>query len=286
MLTTLVLAALIAQPPAGEAPKAQPPATPPATTPAEPKKDDAVKTVTAQPAEPTPAIKPVTLPSGVVIEDLVEGNGDESKPGTSVVVNYKGMLKDGKVFDSTEGRGTAMFPLFGVIKGWQEGIPGMKVGGKRRLTIPAKLAYGSREIKNPKTEEVIIPAFSDLVFEVELVATMLIEDIKVGEGEEVKPNATVTAHYLGTRRKDGFEFDSSYKHGTEPSTFGLNQVIKGWTWGLPGMKVGGKRKLTIPWQLAYGEAGRGKDIPPKADLVFEITLTAVQNPPQVVLPTN
>ncbi|MBL8990806.1 MAG: FKBP-type peptidyl-prolyl cis-trans isomerase [Phycisphaerae bacterium] len=250
-------------PPANEA--AKPDAAPAATQPAAPGTD--------KPAE----TKPVTLPSGVVIEDLKVGTGDEVKGLTSVVANYKGMLKDGTVFDSTEGKPPAAFPLWGVIKGWREGVPGMKVGGKRRLTIPAAMAYGEREIKNG--DKVIIPANSDLIFEIDLVATMLIEDVKEGDGPACQPMATVKAEYRGTRRSDGVEFDSSARTG-QALTFSLDEVIKGWTWGLPGMKVGGTRKLVIPWQLAYGEAGRGDKIPPKADLVFEITLKGVENPPR------
>lgn len=99
---------------------------------------------------------------------------------------------------------------------------------------------------------------------------MQIEDIVVGSGIECKPNATVKVHYRGTLL-NGTEFDSSYKRG-EPIEFALQRLIVGWQEGIPGMKVGGKRKLTIPWQKAYGEHGSPPAIPPRADLIFEIEL--------------
>lgn len=104
---------------------------------------------------------------------------------------------------------------------------------------------------------------------------VLIEDFVVGEGEEVQPGATVTIHYRGTL-KDGTEFDSSYSRN-QPATFPLGNLIKGWQEGIPGMKVGGKRKLTIPWSLAYGERGAPPKIPPKSDLIFEIEMLGVRN---------
>lgn len=103
-------------------------------------------------------------------------------------------------------------------------------------------------------------------------------DTKVGTGEEVKPGATVTAHYTGAVAATGIIFQSSHDTG-QPVPFSLDGVIKGWTDGVPGMKVGGIRRLVIPYALAYGEAGRPDGgIPAKADLVFDIELTAVQNP--------
>jgi FKBP-type peptidyl-prolyl cis-trans isomerase len=95
-------------------------------------------------------------------------------------------------------------------------------------------------------------------------------DVVVGTGPEAKKGDTVKVHYTGTLL-NGKEFDSSRGKDPFELTIGQGQVIKGWDEGLPGMKVGGKRTLTIPWQLAYGEKGSGS-IPPKAALKFEIEL--------------
>jgi FKBP-type peptidyl-prolyl cis-trans isomerase len=110
--------------------------------------------------------KVVTTKSGLKYEDLKEGTGPEAKKGDTVEVHYVGTLTDGKKFDSSRDRGEPFsFPLGAgrVIKGWDEGVAGMKVGGKRKLTIPPELAYGKRGAGG------VIPPDATLVFEVELL---------------------------------------------------------------------------------------------------------------------
>jgi FKBP-type peptidyl-prolyl cis-trans isomerase FkpA len=96
------------------------------------------------------------------------------------------------------------------------------------------------------------------------------DDIVVGEGEEVLPSDTVTINYTGALASDGTIFDSSV--GGEPATFPLDNLIVGWQEGIPGMKVGGVRRLYIPAAKGYGEAGSGESIPPNSDLIFDIEL--------------
>ena len=101
-----------------------------------------------------------------------------------------------------------------------------------------------------------------------------IKDLTKGTGPEVKsPSSSVTVNYVGVLYKGGKEFDSSWKRG-ETATFSLSGVIPGWTKGIPGMKVGGRRELIIPAELAYGAKGSPPTIPPNAPLVFVIDLLA------------
>jgi FKBP-type peptidyl-prolyl cis-trans isomerase len=107
-------------------------------------------------------------------------------------------------------------------------------------------------------------------------AKLGIQDLVVGKGTEAKRGDSVVVHYVGTLT-DGKEFDSSKKHG-KPFDFvlGAGRVIKGWDEGVSGMKVGGKRKLTVPPSYGYGERGFPPVIPPNATLLFEVELLEVK----------
>ncbi|MBI3965396.1 MAG: FKBP-type peptidyl-prolyl cis-trans isomerase [Chloroflexi bacterium] len=135
----------------------------------------------AAPASASPAAKPavsasptggaggasVKTPSGLEYEDVVVGTGEEARAGRTVSVHYTGRLTNGTKFDSSVDRGQPFeFPLGAgrVIRGWDEGVAGMKVGGKRKLTIPPDLGYGARGAGN------VIPPNATLVFDVELLA--------------------------------------------------------------------------------------------------------------------
>jgi FKBP-type peptidyl-prolyl cis-trans isomerase len=215
-----------------------------------------------------------TSKSGLKMEDVKVGDGPEAKVLDFVEVHYTGWLTDGKQFDSSVDRGEPLPLVLGashVIKGWEEGVAGMKEGGKRKLQIPPDLAYGPRGRPG-------IPENATLVFEIELLKVkpgVKIEDLKVGDGQEAKPRDNIQVHYTG-KLANGKQFDSSV--GKAPYTFrlGTRKVIAGWDAGLAGMKVGGKRKLTISPEAGYGETGQGNDIPPNSTLIFEVELVKVQ----------
>jgi FKBP-type peptidyl-prolyl cis-trans isomerase len=122
------------------------------------------------PSTPTTEAKPeskiITTKSGLKYEDLAVGDGAEAKKKKDVTVNYRGTLEDGTLFDESYGREPFTFKLGAgqVIKGWDEGVKGMKEGGKRRLVIPAKLGYGSTGTPGGP-----IPPDATLIFEVELI---------------------------------------------------------------------------------------------------------------------
>ncbi len=108
------------------------------------------------------------------------------------------------------------------------------------------------------------------------MSELIIEDLTVGNGDEAVAGKTVIVHYTGWLT-NGSKFDSS-KDRNDPFDFrlGAGQVIRGWDQGVAGMQVGGKRKLTIPPEMAYGSRGAGGVIPPNATLVFEVELLAVR----------
>ena len=214
------------------------------------------------------------------IEELKVGTGAEAKTGDEVQVHYTGWLTDGTKFDSSVDRGQPFSFTLGVgmvIRGWDEGVVGMKVGGKRKLTIPAHMGYGARGAGG------VIPPNATLVFEVELLGItevppegeLVIEEVLEGKGEAAANGRTVRVHYRGCL-EDGTVFDSSYERG-DPIEFplGAGMVIAGWEQGLQGLKVGGKRKLTIPYNLGYGAQGYPGVIPPYPTLIFDVELVGL-----------
>jgi len=237
----------------------------------------------------------ITTPSGLQYIIVEEGTGPSPEPGDLVQVHYTGLLEDGTKFDSSYDRGEPIqFPLGQgiVIPGWDEGIALLNVGGKGKLIIPPELAYGQAGAGG------VIPPNATLYFEVELVdippgspdsptevseaeftttdSGLMYYDLEEGTGDSPQEGQVVSAHYTGWL-EDGTKFDSSIDRG-QPFQFaiGAGQVIPGWDEGIASMKVGGKRQLIIPSELAYGESGAGGVIPPNAMLIFEVELLDVQ----------
>lgn len=213
------------------------------------------------------------------IETVKEGKGDKvASDGDPLAMHYVGRLDnfdDGKVFDSSREKGRPFNFVLGkgqVIAGWDQGVKGMKKGEVRRLSIPHYLAYGTQDKGS-------IPPKSRLFFEIELLDIVAKGELKSeivtpGDGDPITSGQKGDFHYTGWLV--GFEsdqkFDSSLDRGQPfPVTLGQGQVIKGWDEGLVGMKPGEVRRLTIPFNLAYGPNGSPPKIPAYATLYFEVT---------------
>lgn len=241
----------------------------------------------------------VTTPSGLQVMLLQASDGEKPDKGDRVAVHYTGRLEDSTIFDNSLTRGVPIeFPLGQgrVIRGWDEGIAMLKTGEKAKFLIPPALGYGA----NARTN---IPANSTLIFDVELVAITAkgarlwdvtgkdtlntpsgLQYIIVSEGTgiRVEKGMKTKVHYSGYLL-NGDKFDSSVDRGQPYEvTVGKRQVIAGWEEGLALLKVGDKARLIIPYQLAYGEAGRAPVIPPKATLLFDIEIVdaVVVEPPK------
>jgi peptidylprolyl isomerase len=264
---TLVAATALAQSPA--------PATPP-------------------PPDELPASE-VTVPSdgeksasGLVSKLIRKSNSTEKAEATDVVtVHYTGWSSEGRLFDSSVVRGIAStFPLDKVMPGWRECVQLMTIGEKRRCWIPESLAYKG-QAGRPK---------GTVVFDIELLdrrgnPLVAPPDVKAVP-DDAKRTATglaykvmrpgrgvrnpsrfgrVTVHYTGWTT-DGRMFDSSVAQG-KPRTFRLDDVIKGWTEGVPLMVEGERTRFWVPENLAYGGKGDG----PRGMLVFDIELIRIEN---------
>jgi len=234
--------------------------------------------------------------SGLQFFDITQGDGTVAAKSSNVSTHFTIWVKKDTGYDyvvaseSTSpiafvvGRGDKVFP------GWDEGVIGMKVGGKRYLVIPSELGLGAQG------SGTIIPPNATLVMEISLVsardpqvATKVEDskytttasglkyfDLKEGTGAVPTTGQTVMVQYTGWLQ-DGTQFDSSIDSGA-PFSFqlGTSAVIPGWDEGVATMKLGGKRQLLIPAALAYGDTGAGSVIPPGATLIFEVELVEIK----------
>ena len=205
-----------------------------------------------------------------------------------VEVDYTGKLTNGKVFDSSKDRKPFKF-IVGtglVIKGWDQGVLGMKPGGVRELTIPAELAYGDRDMGS-------IPPNSTLQFEVTLrkiLKPVKIEILMPGTGAGASVGDLLSFRGKGTL-KSGKEIFTNLGANLSPSKMQLGQVdIIGLTSGFLGMKLNEKRRITIPAEAAYGDAQipdkdtgaakAGSLIPKNSDIIFEVELVGLEVRPR------
>jgi len=247
-----------------------------------------------------PVAVDTTMANGLHLTDIELGQGPPIRPGDYFTAHYTGYLSDGSIFDSSLERGMPITFQLGagqVLQAWEEGINGMRTGGKRIIIAPPALAYGENGIPD------IIPPDDTLRFEVELVAIHTLpekwtideqsmevtpDDIrfqvhKSGAGPTVTTGQTVRVHYTGYL-PDGTVFDSSFLRDTLfQFQVGVGQVIPGWDLTLLNMQQGEQRTVILPPDLAYGKEGVAGIVPPDSPLRFDIELVEIL-PPRPVSP--
>lgn len=240
-----------------------------------------------------PANNWITIEPGLAYVDSALGSGEIVAADDFVLVHYTGWYEadeddlfetpgDSLVkFDSSLDHGEPIAFALGrnqVITGWEDGLPGMAVGGKRTLRIGPDLAYGA-DGRPP-----YIPGGATLVFDIEIMGKpeVMITIVEQGTGPVAAVGDRVSVHYTGwlwENEQKGMEFDSSIARGRPYQfTMGARTVIQGWDYGLTGLAQGTKAQVIIPPEMGYGSRGSGGSIPPNATLLFDVEIVAVEKP--------
>lgn len=236
---------------------------------------------------PEAAAPPAALDVPFSVEELTAGDGNEAISGYLVAVSYTAWMYEP---NAAENKGAELFTvspdspwvfragLGEAISGVDRALEGMRVGGVRRAVIPPDLAFGSAGTG-------AIPGNATLLLEIELLISEEVPfsntDLEIGTGAEATSGATLSMQYQGwlydltAPDRKGVVFDSNTAADPFSFTLGAGQVIIGWDLAIPGMRVGGRRRIIIPHQLAYGASGQGNSIPGFATLLFEVELLAV-----------
>lgn len=236
----------------------------------------------------------IAAPQKAVVEDLIVGSGMHVEKGDVVNLGFRCTYLDGRILDSTFGKAP-----FCIKVGWRPrldsfarmpfsafdiALVGMKEGGRRRIELPSALAFGELELGD-------VPPNTNLTIEVEVLGVtkkgatppIKIEDIEIGKGATVAEGQNLGIHYRGSFL-NGVEFESTMRefgpdgkptNAPMPFEYGSRPMIKGFLDGIKGMRVGGIRKVSIPYYLAYGDKG-SREIPPYATLVFELRVVSAK----------
>lgn len=240
-------------------------------------------------------------------EDLVQGEGDEVQPGDTVEVHYVGVTLDGEEFDASYDGEPVTFPLDQVIAGWTEGIPGMQVGGRRLLVIPAEMAYGPNAAAQGRpagtlvfvVDLVSIPvrapepvdpegdgsgvigvtgAFGEApvvaLNGVDPVTEVQTTDVIVGDGAAVTVETGTVSLQILALLLDGTDAGSTWTNGGEPSTLPMSQIPAAIRQAMLGMQVGGRRLVVAPSSAVQPE-GQAPPPAPGDTLVFVLDLVEV-----------
>ncbi len=233
--------------------------------------------------------------SGLKYSILKTGNGAIPSDGDIVSIHYIAKLEDGTIIDDTYERDAPLTFHLGkghVIRGWEEGLMLMSQGGKAEFVVPPHLAYGEKGFDK-------IPPNSTVIFKIELLEVKKPEELSVidpelfttitggikysitepGEGKKIEEGLMVRVHYTGYF-EDGEIFDNSVSR-SDPFEFiaGEGMVIDGWDQAFKYLREGDKATLWIPYDLAYGKAGRGP-VPPETNLMFDVEILEVRKPVQ------
>jgi peptidylprolyl isomerase len=245
---------------------------------------------------------PAELPTELVITDLVDGDGPAAKVGDTVEVNYVGVRSaDGTEFDNSYDRGSTFPVTLGantVIQGWEQGLIGIKAGGRRQLDIPAELAYGD----SPPGSDVIQPGDA-LTFVIDAVSVTVgvdvpaanpadkpvveiaptsgttelqITDLVDGDGDTAAAGQTVYIQVTAYRGDTAAELNSTWDAG-EAAKYTLDDTtLPGLVKGIIGMKVGGRRLIVVPPADAFGDTGNSAiGLDAGVDLILVVDLVAL-----------
>ena len=225
----------------------------------------------------------VELMPGLSYVDSVIGRGPEVQADDFIVAHYTGWIYEngvkGKKFDSSVDRGAPILVPLGrsiVITGWERGVPGMHIGGKRSLIIGPDLAFGPSGLPG------VIPSNATLFYDIEVVEMPIIRtDVMTeGTGPVAEIGDQISVHYSGWLYENGErgqQFDSSMGRGVPfKFTLGAGNVIPGWDKEFEGMKVGTKAELIIPSIMGYGAQGNPPSIPANSTLCFEVELMEIE----------
>jgi len=240
--------------------------------------------------KPTEILPSGDAPPALETLDIIDGDGVEAQPGDLLAMHYVGVLHaDGSEFDASWDRGDTFGFTLGqgrVIQGWDEGIVGMQVGGRRILTIPAEQAYGAQ------SPSPAIPANSPLVFVVDLVDIISVPEVEnapapvtdldvtvleEGDGEVVEVGDIIDLHFVAIVQQTGEEIGSTFiqgqpallEVGAEPS-----QIIEAFDIAIPGNTVGTWLRLVIPPELGLPAEAAG-ELPEDPTLVVELLISAI-----------
>ena len=261
-------------------------------------------------------------PSGYVLIQEKEGTGEQVNPEMEylmvfTMINANGDTLMSTISDLEADNSTNALDIKGsdVVDGWKMATSNMKLGGKYTVYLPYDLAYGENGLPNPRGNGYYIEPFSALIISSEVLdqqppntfaiergekiiaeakaksnvfvgkSGFVLETIKEGTGPKIKPGSDVQAQYVLINSR-GEQLENSYMasmQGRPAPAFSLNGVIQGWQEGVPEMKKGGKYRLYVPYNLAYGETGN-QGIPPYETLTFEMEILEVGEPGTLVKP--